>query len=100
MIIIKTTFPNSPKEVKQFCFSLIGSNLVKCINKINYVKSYFKWEGKIQSKNEVILLIKCKKENLDKVKKMIESKHPYKVPEIVCLEPKEVNKIYLDWINE
>lgn len=100
MFLIITTYPANPKEVKQFTYELIGSKLAKCINRINYVKSTFFWEGKIKNEKEVILLIKVKKENKEKLVKFIEAKHPYATPEILIFSPEEVSQKYLEWIQK
>lgn len=100
MILLITTFPAKPKEIKQFTSQIVWSKLAKCVNKINYVKSTFFWEWKIKNEKEVILLIKAKKEKQEKLVKFIESKHPYDVPEILTLSPQSVNEAYLKWIQE
>ena len=99
MKIILTTYPNKPKELKKFIMILLGSKLTNCISKINYIKSYYFWEWKLERNEEKLLLIKINDDNLEKPKKLIEKKHPYKIPEIIVLNPIEVNESYLNWIN-
>lgn len=100
MKIIMTTYPAKPKELKNFIMRILGSKLAKCVNQINYVKSYFWWEGKITHWQEKILLIKTNDENASKLKAFLEKNHPYDVPEIVELNPESVNEGYLGWMNK
>jgi periplasmic divalent cation tolerance protein len=99
MKIIMTTYPAKPKELKQFIYRILGSKLAMCVNKINYVKSYYIWEGKIKSDNEKILLIKTSDEKVKELKDFLEKNHPYDVPEIIELNPSDVNESYLNWIK-
>ena len=99
MKIIITTYPNKPRALKNFILKILKANLAKCVNKLNYVKSYYWWEGKIQKSQEQILLIKTNDEKLEKLKEFLEKNHPYDTPEIIVLTPEEVNKSYLSWIN-
>jgi len=99
MKVIMTTYPAKPKQLKQFIYRILGSELAMCVNKINYVKSYYIWEWKIKSDNEKILLIKTSDDKAKKLKIFLEKNHPYDVPEILILNPEDVNKSYLNWIN-
>ena len=99
MKIIMTTYPAKPKELKQFIYRILGSKLAMCVNKINYVKSYYIWEWKIKSDNEKILLIKTSDDKVEKLKNFLEKNHTYKVPEIIILNPEDVNNSYLYWVN-
>ena len=99
MKIILTTFPTKPKELKIFIMRILWSKLAMCVNQINYVKSYYWWEGKIQHGQEKILLIKTSDEKIEKLKAFLEKNHPYDIPEIVELNPESVNESYLGWIK-
>lgn len=98
MKIIMTTYPAKPKELKNFIMKILWSKLAMCVNQINYVKSYFWWEGKITNWQEKILLIKTSDENTSKLKTFLEKNHLYDVPEIVELSPESVNDSYLSFI--
>ena len=82
MLLIKTTYPNTPRECKKFIQGLIGGRFAACVNRINGVKSYYIWEGKIQSSQELILLIKTLPEKKEKCISYIKKNHPYSIPEI------------------
>ncbi len=99
MKIIMTTYPAKPKELKQFIYRILGSKLAMCVNKVNYVKSYYIWEWKIKNDNENILLIKTSEDKVKKLQAFLDKNHPYDVPEILILEPNEVNESYLNWVN-
>ncbi len=100
MLLIKTTYPNKPRECKKFILWLIGGKLAACVNRINGVKSYYMWEGKIQSSPELILLIKTLSEKKEKCIAYIKKNHPYDTPEISVLEITETDEIYENWMKD
>ena len=99
MLIIKTSYPNKPRECKKFIQWMIGWKLAACVNRINGVKSYYMWEWKIKSDQELILLIKTLPKKQEKLTSYIKNKHPYDTPEINIIEVGETDKKYLDWMN-
>ena len=76
---------------------LLKEKLIPCVNFKN-IESSFWWEGKINKSNEVQLMIKCKKENINKVCNKIADCHSYELPEIICF-PVSANKNYHNWVN-
>lgn len=99
MRILITTYPNKPRQLKKFIMAILKQWLAKCVNRINYVKSYYIWQGKIIKDEEKILIIKTSVEKKEKLQTWIEKNHPYQVPEIVWIKSNEVNEKYLKWIN-
>ncbi|HCB51133.1 TPA: hypothetical protein DEP21_00905 [Patescibacteria group bacterium] len=70
--------------------------MVTCVNRVNYVKSYYMREGKLKSEQEKILLIKLPKENKDKFSAFFKKNHPYEIPELLFFSPEDVDKAYLE----
>ena len=75
---------------------LLKNKLASCVTFKN-IESHFWWEGEINKSKEVEMLIKCNKENINKVCKKISEVHTYEVPEIIYF-PVAVNKIYYEWL--
>lgn len=99
MIIILTTYPNSPKKLKNFIMAILGKKLAKCINRINYVKSYYIWQGKIMSEQEKQLIIKTTDDKKEELIKFIEKNHPYDIPEIIVLNTDDMWEKYMNWMK-
>ena len=76
---------------------LLREKLIPCVNFKN-IESYFWWKGNINQSKEVQLMIKCKKENINKVCKKIYEWHSYEIPEIIYFRV-SANKNYHHWIN-
>ncbi len=96
-IIIYITHPNL-KIAKKVTEALLKDRLIACVNYFPIESAYW-WKGKIESGKEIVSLMKTKKENWTKVKKAVETMHPYETPCIMKLEVKS-NKAYADWIKK
>ena len=76
---------------------LLREKLIPCVSMKN-IESYFWWEGNINKSKEVQLMIKCKKENINKVCDKIAEWHSYEIPEIIYFRV-SANKNYHHWVN-
>lgn len=99
MLVALTTFPNDGRKLKQFIQWLIRSWIAACINRINYVKSYYMREGVLNQEEEKILLIKLPKNHKEQFLAFCKKNHPYKIPELLFFEPEDVDKGYLEWVK-
>lgn len=96
IIVIYATYPNM-EEAKKIVFSLLQKKLISCANFFP-VQSYFWWKGKIDNSEEIVSVIKTKKENWEKVKSEIKKLHSYETPCILKLDT-EANKEFESWVH-
>ncbi len=99
MLLALISCPDNGRKCRHFITGLIKSKMVACIQRINYVKSYYIREGDLKAENEKILLLKLKAENKDKVTHYIYKNHPYDTPEIIRLNPDDVDEKYMNWVK-
>ena len=78
----------------------VEARLVACVNIIPGLVSVFRWQGKIQTEDEVLLLCKTTEELLPQLKELILDHHSYDVPELIELDGAVLNEFYMDWIND
>ena len=94
------------RELTQhFCRQLDANGLVEerlaaCVNTISGVKSFYRWQGKIEADTEVQLLIKTRRGRFEELAAWIAANHPYDVPEIVAVAAEHVSESYLAWAVE
>lgn len=79
---------------------MIKSGLVRCVQRINYVKSYYIRDGQVQQTEEKILLCKFAEINKEKVELYLKKNHPYQTPECIYIKPDQVNQAYLQRIHQ
>ena len=98
-IVIFITAGNR-KEAKRIADSLLRKKLAACINIVDRIESFFWWQKKIDSNKEVLLIVKSRKDKLQKIITCVKSAHSYEVPEIIALPIVGGYKPYLNWIND
>ena len=86
------------KKAKKLAKKIVKAKIAACVNIIN-AESFYRWDGKICGEVEKILLIKTDKK-FKKVAKFIAKNHNYKLPEILALKLKKVEKKYKKWIKK
>lgn len=79
---------------------LIEKRLAACVNVIDQVRSFFRWEGSIGEDSEKLLLIKTMPERVDALREHLIGIHPYDTPEFIVIEVREVWEKYGAWIVE
>jgi periplasmic divalent cation tolerance protein len=95
-IIIYVTYPNM-EEANKAIAHLLQKKLIACANSFP-IKATSCWTGKIAECDEIISILKTKKENWEKVRDEIKKIHPYKVPCITKIDV-EANADYESWVK-
>jgi len=96
LVVILCTVPDEATAEK-LAKGLVEERLAACVNAIPGVKSFYRWQGKIESDTEIQLVIKTRSEHFDKLAAWISENHPYDVPEIVAIPAERVSEAYLAW---
>jgi periplasmic divalent cation tolerance protein len=96
LVVILCTVPDEAAAEK-LARGLVEERLAACVNTIPGVKSFYRWQGKLEAGTEIQLLIKTHNERFDEVAAWISANHPYDVPEIVAIPAERVNEAYLAW---
>jgi len=87
------------KEATKIAHGLLEAKLIACANIVGGVQSFFRWQGKIDSSKEVLIILKTKKILFKKVVSQVKSLHSYQTPEVIALPIVAGSDDYLDWID-
>jgi periplasmic divalent cation tolerance protein len=79
--------------------ALLEERLAACVNQLPGVRSLYRWEGRIEDDDELMLLIKTTATNFSAIETMIRNLHPYEVPEVIGLSLTAGSEAYFDWIR-
>lgn len=77
---------------------LIEARLAGCINVLPAMTSVYRWEGKVETAEEAVLLAKTVPERSDDVCRDILAHHPYQTPAVLVLPVIAGAQDYLSWI--
>lgn len=78
--------------------ALVEEHLCACANVIGPVRSFYRWEGKIQDDHEAVLIAKTVAAQVEAATKRIKELHTYQVPCVVALPIQGGNAAFLEWV--
>jgi len=96
LLVILCTVPDQDTAEK-LATGLVERRLAACVNVIAAVKSFYRWQGKLEQSPELQLLIKTRRGRFDELVTWLDEHHPYEVPEIVAIPAERVSEAYLAW---
>jgi len=99
-VCVVITTCDSEEAALNIASVLVDQNIAACVNLIPGVKSYYFFNGSTHMDEEIVLMIKTRRELFDKVSELITELHTYDVPEIIMLKVDAVSEPYLNWINQ
>ena len=79
---------------------LVERRLAACVNIVPQVESVYRWQGKIESAREWLLVIKTGAAVLQQLQAAIRELHTYEAPEFVVLGIEQGSHEYLEWITD
>ena len=97
---IVLTTAGSPEEARKIAHALVERRLAACVNIVPQIESIYRWQQKIETATEWLLLIKTQAESFERIRAAIKELHSYELPECVMLDVAAGSQEYLAWIAE
>jgi periplasmic divalent cation tolerance protein len=97
--VVLVTAPDA-KTARRLAQTALGARLIACANLLPKIESHYRWQGKIESGAEVLLIMKTTTDRLAALEKLIVATHPYETPEFLVLPISRGTKRYLDWVGQ
>lgn len=89
----------SQEEAQRIAELLLNQRKAACVNIVPRVDSLFWWQGKLDSAQESLLIVKTIARLLPEIIETVKKAHSYEVPEIIALPIISGNEDYLNWMD-
>ena len=96
-LLVLTNLPDQP-SAEALAKALIEARLAACVNILAPCRSVYRWQGAVESADEVPLLIKTTAERYNDLEAAIRAAHPYELPEVIAVPVTHGSPDYLGWI--
>ena len=97
--IVMTT-AGSPEGARKIAHALVERRLAACVNIVPQIESVYRWQQKVETATEWLLLIKTQAESFERVRDAVKELHSYDLPEYMMLKVTAGSSEYLNWIAE
>ncbi len=78
---------------------LVEDRVIACGTMVS-ANSIFRWEGAVTEEQEILVLLKTRRECWGDLKNAVKRRHPYEVPELLALPVEAGLDAYLQWVNQ
>jgi periplasmic divalent cation tolerance protein len=97
---IVLTTAGSQEEARKIARALVERKLAACVNVVPQIESVYRWQGKVESATEWLLMVKTQAESFARVRDAIKELHSYELPECIMIPVEGSSGEYLNWIGE
>jgi periplasmic divalent cation tolerance protein len=98
-ILVCCTCPDAATAQRLGC-SLVEAGLAACASVTAPLTSVYRWQGRTEVAEEVLMLIKTTRERYAELERAILAAHPYELPEIIALPVTAGLRGYLEWVEQ
>jgi periplasmic divalent cation tolerance protein len=99
VVSIYAVFANA-EEAERIGRTVVEEQLAACINILPPVRSIYRWQGKIETADEVAAILKTHHWRADALIARIAELHSYEVPCIVSWPIDKILGSYADWVED
>lgn len=87
-------------EARQIASALVAERLAACANLLPGMESVYRWQGKVESETEIVIIAKTRESLFEQLRARIVELHSYDCPCIVALPITDGHPEFLSWIRQ
>ena len=87
-------------SARRIADALVGERLAACVNLLPGISSVYRWQGRVEQAEEVLLVVKTTRGRLEALTQRAQALHPYELPEVVAVDIAGGLPGYLAWIAD
>ena len=87
-------------EAERIGRATVEERLAACVNILGPIRSIYRWQGAIESADEVAAIFKTRHDQVDALITRIAGLHSYAVPCIVTWPVDKLLGAYADWVED
>ena len=99
MIFILVTCADAG-QADAIAHKVVESRLAACVQVMPPHRSVYRWQGKVESAEEINILIKTRAERFEDVRQAVLAMHSYEIPCIVSWPVAQGHGPFVDWVAE
>jgi periplasmic divalent cation tolerance protein len=96
-LLVLTNVPDQ-SSAEKLAHALIESRAAAFVNVLAACRSLYRWQGAVETADEIPLLIKTTAANYPRVEEIVRAQHPYDVPELIAIPITHGLPAYLGWL--
>ena len=98
VVLLLTTFPDQ-EQAESAARGWVEAGLAACVHVAPAGRSIYRWQGMVESADEVQVTVKTTAGNLEALSEALQRSHPYELPEVLLVSPSGGSGAYLDWVR-
>ena len=99
IVSVYAIFANA-EEAERIGRAMVEEQLAACANILGPVRSIYRWQGKVETADEVAAIFKTHHWNSDELIERIAELHSYDVPCIATWPIDKILRAYADWVED
>ena len=97
--VVLVTAPDA-ETAGRIARALVEERLAACANVVPGVRSIYRWQGRVEEADEVLLVVKTRADRGPALAARVRELHPYELPEVLELPAPGGSEAYLGWVRE
>ncbi len=99
VLLAYSTFADAD-TARKVARTLVEERLVACANIVPQVESIYRWKSAVETAAEALVIFKTTHGRYQQFEQRLRELHPYEVPEIIAIQPRDGLFSYMNWVVE